>query len=278
VNTGGVTVLRPFSMQNETLGSVQRSIDDAGLLWLLQFTERAQEPKGSRAETAGGCVGGIMHSRSRNSLQWTTPDQGLLTRVSGSSLLPVAHLCLWGKPGLKQSTAHGPWGMWLTGGEADQHMAGLVGTVTLPDLTPLAAEAGAAEGDPRPVYKWVGPSHYGSLRLVRSYPPSGGGAPRLVADVGPGALLGVWDTGTGAFLGALTGPPGVKETVWSLVTYQRPSDGRPRVAAGSRGGQLCIWDGDDLRVLHSIQISPEGRARLAVYEEPTSGSTRLVNG
>jgi hypothetical protein len=168
-------------------------------------------------------------------------------------------------------------------------MAGLVGTVTLADLTPVAAEAGAAEGDPRPVYTWTGPPA-GALGLVGSYLPSDGAAPRLVAASGEGAkwdpvpsssdFLGVWDTGTGAFLGALTGPPGVEETVWSLVTYQRPSDGRPRIAAGPGGGRLCIWDGDDLRLLHAVDSALEGHTVycLAVYEDPTSGSTRLVSG
>jgi WD40 repeat protein len=157
-------------------------------------------------------------------------------------------------------------------------MAGLGGTVTLADLTPVAAEAGAAEGDPRPVYMWTSPSG-DEQGLVRSYTPSGGGAPRLVvaAAVGGGATLCVWDTATGAFLGALQGPHHV---VCSLITYQRASDGRPRVAADSREGPLCIWDGDDLKLLHTIRAHPEGYRldHLAVYEEPTSGRTRLVTG
>jgi hypothetical protein len=37
-------------------------------------------------------------------------------------------------------------------------MAGLVSsTAGLANLTPVVAEAGAAEGDPRPVYTWEGP-------------------------------------------------------------------------------------------------------------------------
>jgi hypothetical protein len=135
-------------------------------------------------------------------------------------------------------------------------MAGSAGTITLPDLTPVAAEAGAAEGDPRPVYTWTGSSGR-ALGLVGSYSPSGGGAPRLVADVGAGAALGVWDTGTGACLGALQGPPGVK-TVFSLLTYQRTSDGRPRVAAVFARGRLCIWDDDDLLLLHATHTTPGG--------------------
>jgi hypothetical protein len=35
-------------------------------------------------------------------------------------------------------------------------MAGLAGIVGLGDLTPVAAEAGAAKGGPRPVYTWTG--------------------------------------------------------------------------------------------------------------------------
>jgi WD40 repeat protein len=157
-------------------------------------------------------------------------------------------------------------------------MAGLVGTMRLAGLTRLAAEAGAAEGDPRPVFTWAGPSRYDTLCVVRSYLPSGGGAPRLVAVVGNNDVLGVWDTGTGAFLQALQGPGGT-EGVRSLLTYQRPSDGRPRVAALFSGGQLYIWDGDDFQILHIVPTTAEGSFttfRLAVYEEPTSGSTRLV--
>jgi hypothetical protein len=52
-------------------------------------------------------------------------------------------------------------------------MAGLVGTVTLGDLTPVAAEAKAAEGDPRPVYTWAGPSG-SEMNIVRSYTLSDG--------------------------------------------------------------------------------------------------------
>jgi hypothetical protein len=153
-----------------------------------------------------------------------------------------------------------------------KHMAGLVA-----DLTPVAAGEGAAEGDPRPVYTWTGPSG-SEMNMVRSYPPFDGGAPRLVVHMDDGACLGVWETGTGAFLGALQGPD--DSLVCSLVTYQRPSDPRFRVAAGSEGGYFCIWQGDDFRVLHVIQTNQSGFAVrwLAVYEEPTSGRTRLVTG
>jgi WD40 repeat protein len=163
-------------------------------------------------------------------------------------------------------------------GRGAHQMAGLVGTTVLADLTPVAAEAGAAEGDPRPVYTWTSPSA-GEDGMVRSYTPSDGGAPRLVvaAAVGGGATLCVWDTGTGAFLGALQGPG---RALWSLVTYQRPSDARPRIAAGSNGGHLSIWDGDDLHVLHTVAVNGDEDPVqcLAVYEEPTSGRTRLVTG
>jgi WD40 repeat protein len=146
------------------------------------------------------------------------------------------------------------------------------------DLTPVAAEAGAAEGDPRPVYTWAGP--WGSeLTLVRSFTPSDEDAPRLIATAGPGLNLCVWDTETGAPLQALlVSRPGHESTC--LVTYQRLSDGRPRIAAGSNGGLLSIWDCDDLQAIRTIQAEPDGICvgKLAVYEEPTSGSTRLVTG
>jgi hypothetical protein len=159
-------------------------------------------------------------------------------------------------------------------------MAGLVGAAGLADLTPVAAEAGAgaAEGDPRPVYTWMSPSEGGGL--VGSYLPSDGGAPRLVSVVGFGQSLCVWDTGTGALLQALQGPdPG--RVCRSLATYQRPSDGRPRVAAGFDGGHLWIWDGDDFQLLRTARIKSNGyysAPRLAVYEELRSGRTRLVSG
>jgi hypothetical protein len=166
----------------------------------------------------------------------------------------------------------------VAGRGADQHMAGLVDTVTLPDLTPVAAEAGAAsEGDPRPVYTWEGPWVTRSC-LVRSYLPSGGGAPRLVGGVGPDASLGVWDTGTGACLGGLQAPQGARD-IECLVTYQRASDGRSRVAGVFNGGRLCIWDGDDFQRLHTMQTTADTRATHgpAVYDDPTSGSTWLVH-
>jgi hypothetical protein len=151
-------------------------------------------------------------------------------------------------------------------------MAGLVGYT----LTPVAAEAGAAEGEPRLVYTWAGPQA-NMPSLVRSYLPSDGGTPRLVAVIGAGAVLGVWDTGTGAFLGALQGSD-TEVAFTNLIAYQRPSDGRPRVAAGSDAGRLSIWDGDNFLVLHAIRTPGPAVRCLAVYEEPTSGSTRLVSG
>jgi hypothetical protein len=148
----------------------------------------------------------------------------------------------------------------------------------LPDLTPVPAE----EGDPGPwpVYSWAAPSNT-EPHIVRTYTPSDGDAPRLVAGEWQGRaffLVGVWDTATGAFVGALQGPAPEQGFI-SLLTYQR-LDGRPRVAAGLYRGPLCIWDGDDLRLLHAIQISPGGHEqwKLAVYNEPTSGRTRLVTG
>jgi hypothetical protein len=90
--------------------------------------------------------------------------------------------------------------------------------------------------------------------------------------------LGVWDTGTGAFLGALESSPR-NEVLGSLLTYQRASDGRTSIAAGTTG-HLCIWDGDDYRMRHSLLTHPTGYSvrLLAVYEEPTGKRTRLVSG
>jgi hypothetical protein len=104
-------------------------------------------------------------------------------------------------------------------------------------------------------------------------------APRLVAGLGGGrAGLAVWSTGTGLLLGALPCPLDATD-IFSLLTYQRPSDGRPRVSASFDGGRVGIWDGDDLRVLHTIAAAVEKEVFcLAVYEEPTGGSTRLVTG
>jgi hypothetical protein len=145
----------------------------------------------------------------------------------------------------------------------------------------VAAGPGAAEGDPRLVYTWQGPSTNETHLLLRSFVPSDGGAPRLVAYIGA-SLLGVWDTGTGAFMPALGCAPwdGVGVRLPSLVTYQRRSDGRPMIAAGSELGQLILVSGDDGRNLHNISTNTEERAVccLAVYEEPIGGRTRLVTG
>jgi hypothetical protein len=162
-------------------------------------------------------------------------------------------------------------------------MAGLADTIRLADLVPVAAQAGKGGGDePHRVFRGHIPNCT-AVSYLSSYTPSDGGAPRLVADINLEAcgtsLLGVWDTGTGAFLRAL--PSLTDDEVFtSLVTYQRPSDSRPRVAAGSGKGHVCIWDGDDFSVLHAILANREGCAvyRLAVYEEPTGGRTRLVTG
>jgi WD40 repeat protein len=150
-------------------------------------------------------------------------------------------------------------------------MAESAGTVTLPDLVPVAAEVGAAEGDPRLVYTWIGPSRGAIGHGPLVHPVRWGRSP-LVYNIGPDTTLGVWDTGTGAFLGALQGPgPGPNDSE-SFITYQRPSDG-PRIAAGSSRGRLTIWDGDDFQLLHAVQVDAKQRAVtcLAVYEEPTSG-------
>jgi hypothetical protein len=162
-------------------------------------------------------------------------------------------------------------------------MAGLADTIRLADLIPVAAQTGKGrEGDPFRVYRGHIP-HCTGVSYLDSYTPSDGGAPRLVADINLEAcgtsILGVWDTGTGAFLRALPSQTD-DEKFTSLVTYQRASDGRPRIAAGLGKGHLCIWDGDDFSTLHAILANREGCSvyRLAVYEEPTGGRTRIVTG
>jgi hypothetical protein len=67
-----------------------------------------------------------------------------------------------------------------------------------------------------------------------SYTPSDGGAIRLVTifSLGTDVCPGVWETGTGAFLGPLQGVQRGGQESWSLLTYQRSSDRRPRIAAG----------------------------------------------
>jgi hypothetical protein len=59
-------------------------------------------------------------------------------------------------------------------------MADLVDPIRLPDLTPVAPEAGRAEGHPRLVYacRFDSDRGAGAFRVdnVRSYSPSGGGA------------------------------------------------------------------------------------------------------
>jgi hypothetical protein len=151
-----------------------------------------------------------------------------------------------------------------------------------PPLTPVVDEDKGAEGDPRLVYTWQGRDRH-SLTLVRSCTPSGGGAPRLVATSkegeGRNSAFNVWDTGNGAFVGALEGSSR-NEVLGSLLTYQRASDGRPRIAGGTYGGHLCIWDGDDLSMHHTVETHPMGYSVrfLAVYEEPEGKRTRLVTG
>jgi WD40 repeat protein len=157
-------------------------------------------------------------------------------------------------------------------------MAALMPTVQLPDLTPIAPGGEGAEGDARPVFTWQADAGTTpSYRLLRSSVPSDGGPPRLVAEmyqIGTGTerCLAVWDSGTGALLMML------EQNCTSLVTYQRPSDGRSRVAAGTTRGQLHIWDGDDFRLVTIIQRVTAGGPipRLIVYHDPASGKTRLV--
>jgi hypothetical protein len=159
-------------------------------------------------------------------------------------------------------------------------MAGPLGSMHLPDLTPAAPEPGALEGRPRHVYTWEIDSGHGGVCLAW-YNPLGSGGARLVAGfrLKDGTCLGVWDTGTGAFVGDLRGLPSDYH-VRSLVTYERPSDGRPRIAAGSETSYFCIYDGEDYSTLRAVPTTPKYTAvtRLAVYEEPTSGRARLVTG
>jgi WD40 repeat protein len=149
-----------------------------------------------------------------------------------------------------------------------------------PALTPVIVKAGGTEGECHWAYTWQGRDSH-SLTLVRSYTPSGGGAPRLVATLDGGRdrswALCVWDTGTGAFLGALEGSPRT-EILDSLLTYQRPSDGRPMVATGSQDGRLCIWDGDDYSMRLKLKTHRHPVRFLAVYEEPAGKRLRLVTG
>jgi hypothetical protein len=98
---------------------------------------------------------------------------------------------------------------------------------------------------------WVHPAWNRATRLV-------GGC-----SVPGGTCLAVFDTGTGAFLRGLPRD----EAVRSLIVYRRPSGGRPRIAAVSDTGLLCIYDGANISV-----------CQLIAYEDPTSGRTRLITG
>jgi hypothetical protein len=169
-------------------------------------------------------------------------------------------------------------------------MAELADRTCPPDLTLVADEEGATEGQPRPVFRCQGNGALGNYyvarlfrALVSSYRPSDGGSTRLVASfhVGPDVCLGVWDSGTGIFLRCLDP---VEESIYvinavlSLVTYQRLSDNSPRIAAGYQGW-FCIWHGDDYSILQVIKPAlgvPDGVDKIVVYDDPGSGRTRLV--
>jgi hypothetical protein len=164
---------------------------------------------------------------------------------------------------------------------ATLRMADLAATIHLPDLSPVeTSEAEDSETlTPRLVFTCdlpAQPYHKG----LRIYAPSNESAPRLLAsllvDSGstPRPRLAVWDLISGAFL------RGFEADVWSLATYHRPSDGRPRIAVGVAGGELVIYDGDDFVVLGTAQSHPEtdGVTQLAAVEIPGSGATRLVSG
>jgi hypothetical protein len=171
-------------------------------------------------------------------------------------------------------------------------MAGGVAPVRLADLTRVVPKATIATGEPGPLFTWLGPFSYTVDQELASYPPSDGAPPRLIAmfqfkDPKSGRLdrletccLGVWDSDTGAFLRALQSSQ-PKQCFRRCITYQRPSDGRPRIAAGGlHDGVLCIWDGDDYSILYEIMTAPEraGIRCLMACEEPLSGSLRLVTG
>jgi hypothetical protein len=164
----------------------------------------------------------------------------------------------------------------------DRHMAADQSGSGLLNLTRVAArEAKGETGSPDLIYTLQADTRR-TCNCLGSYIPSHGSATRLVATftLSPSDFCpGVWDTGTGAFLGALWGAQIDDDyEFWSLITYQRSSDRRPRVAAGTQGGRLCIWDGDDLRILHETEFNRLGDVvqHLAVYEERT-GRTRLVS-
>jgi hypothetical protein len=166
-------------------------------------------------------------------------------------------------------------------------MAGLFDPVRVPDLIPVAPEAlqGGHGGDaPLPVYTCaidIEGARRQSPGALGTYSPSGGGAPRLVVGIPSvdGDFLGVYDTGTGAFLRALQASRR-EPRLHRMVTYQRPLDGRPGVAAAD-DGRVCVWngDGDDPHALHTLPVKDDdgGWLALIVYEEPTSSRTRLVS-
>jgi hypothetical protein len=168
-------------------------------------------------------------------------------------------------------------------------MAEPLGPTRLPHMrTPVTTEGPAREGDPRQLFEWA--FHTPNLRddsslCLRSYTPSGGGAPRLVGCIIAAAdpWVGVWNTQTGAFLSALEDSLYPEHEPSALVTYQRSGDHCPRVATGRLHGVLQVHDGDSFRLLTTMQTDPElrlydGVSCLAVYHEPMGESTRLVAG
>jgi hypothetical protein len=164
-------------------------------------------------------------------------------------------------------------------------MAGLAETIQLPDLTVAAPVEGAAEGGPRPLFTFAcRVARAPQCISVRSYTPFNGGRLRLLAIVAKdeGSCMGVWDTGTGAFLQALRDPD-LTDKFTCIVAYPQRPDGRYAVAAGSNGGRICAWDGDDFRRLFCLDTNPTERDReasvsyLVAYEEPASGRVRLVS-
>jgi hypothetical protein len=164
-----------------------------------------------------------------------------------------------------------------------ERMAKLRDHLDLPGLTPVPAVEEEKGGDPRPVYECDLSTTWRRWSFLHSYTPSGGGAPHLVAAFlaqDEQQYVGVWDTGTGEFLRALRAGGWHEHLITVLITYQRPPDGQPRIAAGYARGRLDVWDGDG-RLLHEkLQTTSRNNAVgcLTTYSEPTGGRTRLVSG
>jgi WD40 repeat protein len=185
-------------------------------------------------------------------------------------------------------------------------MAALVVGGLPADWIPAEETKAGEETAPRLAFTCDGADNDAFSHTICSYQPSTSAAPRLVArwrqeydsyvagrpptdqqagdDTQPRGLhetgvLGVWDTQTGRCLSALQAPPSPEgpRHVVSLCPFE--IGGRPRIAAGMEGF-LCVYDGDDFAVLHTIRtLRPEMQIScLAAFTEPGDGRTRLVMG